>query len=446
MIILPPEERKSSPILKWIFRILMIVVIMGALMMFALNILSGTSDAHRRGLEQALSDIFKTSVTIGTLKEFNIFPLFNIEMQDVRAPYGSSGGEVRAERVVLVFRFFDLLFGRDLIKDLQISNLTMTPDIIGAYGLRIESAGIVPPKAKGDHPAFELKGEYGDLPVKGSLVLEMIGGVQPVYRIVNDIPAHMMFGKLGVSGKFVQNDKGEPSIQSANFVLDGENIASGSFTLLTSQAGSGVLVDFITSHSQGSLKTGYSPKSQLWVFEKLDLSDVISKSPVWVKISNALNEIALASTSLKDPDVSNSVDIQIKSLTGVLSAENIRGSFIYSPDKLIGWWDGQITTSSPKSEGVPATGAIQCGLLELSPKGSVWSTDHGLIFVDPASILASLKIHSTTGQVEWTIDRVASGTQTTFNADLTSFAVLKAELKFPDSHPCLAYIGKVSAP
>lgn len=445
MIILPPEEKKSSPILKWIFRILLIGVVVSGILIFALNILSGTSDAHRKGLEQALSDIFQTNVTIGSLKAFNIFPLFNVEFENVRGPYGPNAGEVRAGNVVLTFRFFDLLFSRDLVKDIQIRNLTVTPGIIGAHGLTITSAGIVPVKVAGERPTFNVEGVYGGLPIKGSLELEMVGGIQPVYRIKNDLPAQVNFGKIGISGNFVQNENGEPSIQNAKFMFEDKEVAKGAFTLLTSNPKSEFQIDFITPHSQGSLITHNEPKSQIWNFEKLDLVDVIADAPVWAGISNAFSEISPPTTS-QGGIQSDLVTIEIKSLTGDLSAQGLRGTFISTPNKFTGWWDGTITTASVQKKDVPAAGKVQCGLLSLFPKSSSWSTDSALVLIDPASLLAKVAVDTTSGAIKWSIERVATGTPNIFNTDLSAYAASKQELNFPSGHPCLSYIEEVSTP
>lgn len=446
MIILPPEEKKSSPVAKWVFRILMISVVTGALLIFALNILSGTSDAHRRGLEQALSDIFRTNVTIGTLKEFNIFPVFQIEMENVQGSFGTADGEVRAGNVVLAFRFFDLLFGRDLVKDIQVQHLTITPGIIGTHGLKIMSAGIVPIKVQAGRPFFKLQGEYGGLPIAASLELEVVGGMQPVYRIKNDLPARVDIGKMSVSGKFVQNNLGEPSIQSANFLINDKSVATGSFTILTSKPTSEFKIDFVTPHSQGTLITHNEPKSQMWNFEKLDLSDVVAETPEWVQVSNAVTEFTHQVTTVKDISPSTLVTVDIKSLKGDVSAEGLKGVFVSAPDIFTGWWDGVITSGSIKNKEGEALGKIQCGLLSLTSKGDVWSTDTALVLTEPASVLAKLAVHSRTGEIDWSINRVAAGSPSTFNIDLTPFLALKKDLNFPVGHPCLPHIEKVSAP
>jgi hypothetical protein len=446
MIILPLEEKKPSIILKWIFRVLMISVIGGALFIFALNILSGTGEAHRRGLEQALSDIFKAPVKIGTLKAFNIFPIFHIEMENVRASYDQGNGEIRAGHVVLSFRFFDLMFGRDLIRDLQVTDLMITPHIIGEHWLRIESAGIVPAQSQADQPSFKMSGEYGGIPVEAVLALEGAGGIQPAYSVANNLPASLAFGKIGISGKFVQNDKGEPSIQNAEFVLEEKIIATGAVTLLTSRDSSGLQIDFQTPRSQGSLTTSVQPKSQVWNFEHLDLSDVMTDDPVWLNIFNALDSMGSFNGTEQEEGAVTRVDVSIKALTGNFTAENMRGTFIASSHMLTGWWDGVITTLAPQAEGVAPTGAVQCGLLSLRPDRDTWKTGQGLVFIEPASILTKLAINSTTGKIDWSPERVASGSKTTFNADLSPYIELKEKLAFPETHPCLSHLEKVSTP
>ncbi len=448
MIILPPEEKKpASPLVKWTFRLLFTAVVLATIALIVLKLLSGTGEAHKRGLEKAISDVFGGPATIGTLHTFNIFPKFHIEMEDVRIAHLPSAGEMQAGRVTLVFRFFDILFKRDMIEDVQITGFTATSGVIGAHGLRVSTAGIVP--ATKDRPAsFSLQGDYGDVPLSARLELQSIPGVpRPVYKIMNGLPAEFTLGSFAVSGKFQQNDRGEPLIRDAQMRFGGSDIASGSLTLRTAEKETGMDIEFETkSGTSGRLMTQPSEKAQSWSFATLHLSDVVADKPLWADVAGLARDMApRASTPGANGNDITAIEVEIKKLQGDISGENLRGRFISSPDRLAGWWDGQMTQPGNGAQKVPSpSSVVRCGLLSMSPQGSVWRADAALVLFDTASLKAALEVDEESGHVSGSVERLAGTQDTTFGLDLSQIESLAPAFSLPDGHPCRAILDKAA--
>lgn len=443
MIILPPEEpKKTSPFVKWTFRILLIIVLIGCFGLLSLNLLSGTTDAHKNGLEKAFSNMFKVPVTIGELKTFNIFPKVLIEVKDVRALKGSDGGEVRIESLTLGFRFFDILFGRDLIENLQATNITITADVIGSHGMRIEKAGIVP-ASEGRAPAFMIKGLYGGLPFLVSLDVQNVGGYQPVYRVEKDLPAEFDLGTLKAQGKFTQNEKGEPSIHTASFKIDDKEIAKGTLTFQSFDPQMGVKLDFETPRSKGQWVGYKDDHTQTWSFEHLDLADILAEEAIWPQIAKALHKPVPGSRLHQEAD---SVSVTIKSLSGDITGNDIQGRFILKSDKLLGWWSGALTALPKAKKTMPDAGDVKCGLLGMHSLEGTWESNVSLVQIGNTTIANTLRITPESRKITFAVDRLANGVTQTFGKNLSEFKAEKTALMIPEGHFCDALIGATATP
>jgi len=110
---------------KWIFRALFLIVVAIGSSLMVLSIVSGRSDMHREGLEQAFSGAFGGQAHIGTLRWFNFFPQLAIDVGNVDVAHIKGGGPLHIENLQLGFSALDLFFERRTISTFHLKNLEL---------------------------------------------------------------------------------------------------------------------------------------------------------------------------------------------------------------------------------------------------------------------------------------------------------------------------------
>lgn len=165
---------------KWIFRILITFSVLCGLVLFGLRISSGTSDTHKRGLEQAFSQISLGHATFGALKTFNLFPQFSIEVADLRITNLKGMGALSADHILISFGAFDLILKNRKIEAFHVQNLTVSQGVYTPLDFYIKDAGIYPDQNQ-DSAHFILAGAYGSEELKARFRMSMIRGVRPKY-------------------------------------------------------------------------------------------------------------------------------------------------------------------------------------------------------------------------------------------------------------------------
>ncbi len=185
---------------KWIFRLLLVVVTVIAFGLFALNILSGTGDTQKRGLEQAFSGIFQGNTKFGTLKTFNLFPHLTIAVSNLEINR-TTGEKIVAEDVDIGFGLSDVLFKTRKIEKFTLKNVHVDQGIYLPLNLFIEGATLSKDNKSGKGQ-FAFHGQYGSSPLQGQFDMVATGGNVPNYAFVEDNPFTMTLGSVMVSGVF----------------------------------------------------------------------------------------------------------------------------------------------------------------------------------------------------------------------------------------------------
>lgn len=186
---------------KWIFRILMTVAVLGALALFGLQISSGTSDSHKRGLEQAFSQIFGGEATFGKLKTFNLFPQFSIEIEDLKIARVKEIGVLSADQMRISFGPLDLLLKNRVIEDFHLKNFNVSEGLYTPSAIHITEAGIYPDKEK-EAASFLLTGTYGTQELKAQFAMTMKSGLRSKYSFDEGNEFAINLGAVQINGLF----------------------------------------------------------------------------------------------------------------------------------------------------------------------------------------------------------------------------------------------------
>lgn len=186
---------------KWIFRLLVLVAVLGALALFGLQVASGTSDSHKRGLEQAFSQIFQGEASFGQLKTFNLFPQFSIEVEKLRIDRIKNSGSLSADHMLISFGPFDLIAKNRVIENFHLTHLKIDEAVFTPLALYLEDAGIYP-NEKQDAARFILSGTYGAQELKAQFAMNMTSGFRPKYSFDKENEFTINLGPVQTSGLF----------------------------------------------------------------------------------------------------------------------------------------------------------------------------------------------------------------------------------------------------
>lgn len=204
---------------KWIFRILVTIVVLGGMVLFGLNILSGTSDKHKRGLEEAFSQIFQGTAKFGQLKAFNLFPQFNIEIENLEISGIGTTGMMSIGAAEIGFGPLDLILENRKIEEFYLKDLKISSDVYTPLSIHLADAGIY----KGDSPdmgKFAFSGVYGAQPINGQIDMAMQAGVRPKYFFNDRNILVMTVGAVKINAVFSPYSPTGPELRQ--IMLSGE--------------------------------------------------------------------------------------------------------------------------------------------------------------------------------------------------------------------------------
>ena len=186
---------------KWIFRLLVLIAVVIGMALFGLKVLSGTSDTHKRGLEQAFSAIFKGEAKFGALNTFNLFPQFAMEIEKLEIGGVNNAGNVTADKFQIAFGSYDLIAKNRIIENFHLQNFNATETVFTPLALHFDDMGLYP-SDKPDAGKISFKGTYGTQDLNGEFTIGMKAGVQPKYFFNEQNPFAMNIGAVQVSGIF----------------------------------------------------------------------------------------------------------------------------------------------------------------------------------------------------------------------------------------------------
>ena len=447
MIILPPEEKKPSPVAKWIFRILLALCIFIGMGLFGLSILSGTSDAHRHGLEQAMSNIFRTNVRIIELKSFNLLPQFLVDVQDVQGVPTSGTGAFFAKRITVAFALLDILRKKGMIEDFQIEDLHLEAGLIGPKELVLNSVRIVP-ATSGESPFVEIKGAYGSTALDASVGLDQLPGrMRPAYRFIPGAPVKLNLGEFSLTGILGANRDDYQEIKNISLKLSNEEVLSGSILLKPVDGKFALHITFKLEGSSGLFVYVPSGHRQTLTFDKANLDDFTKDKPLWLKLIQAWHRDIKnsASATMGKNAVSDQVSLKINELHGAFTGNKIEGEFIYGDEHITGWWRGNLDGIRAKNEKIPAGGAVECALVRFAPKGESWISDYVITVLPPFSVKSLLEINKQAGMMKYKTEQVAKGISV-FGEDLSPYSLYREELGLAKNNICADIPGFAPAP
>ncbi|HNQ91686.1 MAG TPA: hypothetical protein PKI93_02020 [Alphaproteobacteria bacterium] len=210
----------------WIIRILLTLIILIGLTIGALNMLAGTSNAHKQGLESAFSGALKGQTTFGVLNAFNVFPQFSVDIEDLYTTNAMGQGDIKAKNVKFSFNFFDLLLKRHQIGGLDITDLEIEKGIYTNQTFFASLIKIFPTKDD-NQSHMSITGHYGILPLSITIDMKQIGTPPELsFRFDKENKFSLEMGRTKVSGFFTPGTKTNTALQNLVISRDGTNCKS----------------------------------------------------------------------------------------------------------------------------------------------------------------------------------------------------------------------------
>lgn len=437
MIILPPEEKKSSPLAKWTFRILFTTCILIGMSLFGLSVLSGTSDAHRHGLEEAMSNIVRTKVQITKLNTFNFFPQFAIDMEGVNGNDVDGARSFEARQIKIAFALTDLLRKRGQIEDFQMEDLRLEAGVMGPQELMLSKVGIVS-AASGKAPYVSIQGNYGGTPLQAGIDLTQLPAtMRPSYKFSPGSPLHVTLGTLKLTGVVGENKDDYQDINDVRVSVDGEELMTGTIKIRPVEGNFALHFSFKMGSSSGLFVYVPSLSRQSLTFDTAELGDFTGEHPLWGKLISAWHEQVTRTGSQKKPAGASpdQISLQIKKLTGPVNGENIKGEFVYAAEHITGWWQGKMTQISSNNSKLPQSGEVDCALIKLLPQGDMWASETLLTEISPVVATGKFAINERTGKITYETTALADSVKLT-PAEISAFTTYKEQLGLVANQVC----------
>lgn len=210
----------------WIIRILMSIIVLVALMIGGLNLLAGTSDAHRNGLESAFTGALRGETTFGALTAFNIFPQFSVDIDKLYASGVYGRGDLQARTVKFSFNFIDLILKRRRINSIEINDLVIDKGVFTDQRLSASSITIIPPKDE-TSPYLNITGQYGDMPLIIAINMEQASnGIPPSYQFTESNNFYLTLGKSKIAGAFTPETETHTALKDLSFDVNGQGCST----------------------------------------------------------------------------------------------------------------------------------------------------------------------------------------------------------------------------
>lgn len=204
---------------KWIFRLLVTFVVLGGLCLFGLQIVSGTSDKHKRGLEDAFSQMFQGTAKFGQLKAFNLFPRFSIEIENLEVTGISVSGTINAAQAEIGFGPLDLILKNRKIEKFYLRDLNISEGVYTPLSIYLADAGLYKNDTK-DTGRFSFSGDYGTQPINGQIDMAMDKGVIPKYFFNEENNTIITIGAVQIDAIFMPYTVNGPQVKK--IMLSGE--------------------------------------------------------------------------------------------------------------------------------------------------------------------------------------------------------------------------------
>ncbi len=220
-----PEKKKSNPVLKWIFRIVMFFVILFVLAIIAMNVLNGTGSVQKSSIENIMGDAFKGKGFIKNLNQFSALPYVTLEMQDsvVLDKENETKLMMNADYFAFHTGLINIILKRPIFRRIEVKNFFAAPGTIAEKAIIIDY--LMPVK---DTNTLSVKGQYSQLPFAFTIEMEPLytgGDLTYGFKLAKESKVEGTIGDLGVSFKL--------SNAHGGFFFDALTIKEKDKTLLT---------------------------------------------------------------------------------------------------------------------------------------------------------------------------------------------------------------------
>lgn len=186
---------------KFILWTLLIFISLIGLALLSLNLVSGTGDSQRRGLEQVFSDAFKGTASIEKLTHFNIAPQFLIGLENLNVINMEGGGSLSVARAQIGFGFLDLILKSRRIESFAVENVKLTGTALDGQEIIIDKA-MIEPATDGTSGMLTVTGKIGRQNLAADMAFDYDAAVRGSYSLPAESPFHLTLGKIVVSGVF----------------------------------------------------------------------------------------------------------------------------------------------------------------------------------------------------------------------------------------------------
>lgn len=215
-------KNRVSSWTSWIIRILLAVIFLIVISLLIFSNMGGTSEHHKKGLEQAFSDSLGADVEIVRIEEFNIMPQLSLKMGGVHGVLRDTKNEFMVDKLEIAFGLWDLATGHARIENFQLNNFRFSKD--SAYDFKIIHAGIEATK----EPSFSAIGEYGGQSFDVKMPLLYKNEARPSYYFgdKNSFTGH--YGSLDIKGDVIpSNQKDAGIVENVELLQSDQVIAKG---------------------------------------------------------------------------------------------------------------------------------------------------------------------------------------------------------------------------
>jgi hypothetical protein len=214
------EKKKSNPILRWVFRFVMFLVVIFVLALVAMNVLNGTGSVQKSSIEGIIGDVFKGKGHIKNLQQFSALPYVTLEIEESVVVDAENEKKLLMTADYFAFHtgLINIILKRPIFRRIEISNFFAAPGTLAEKAVIIDHVKPI----EGTN-TLSVKGQYSKLPF--SFIAEM----QPLYE-----GADLTYGF-----KLAEKSKVEGTIGDINFSFHASN------------AGNGLLFDDLTLQRSG---------------------------------------------------------------------------------------------------------------------------------------------------------------------------------------------------
>lgn len=211
---------------KWIIRLLLTLIALFGLIFGGLNMLSGTGDAQKGGLEDAFGKALGATVHFDRLEAFNILPQFTVEISGFHASYPSGEGDIDADHVAFSFNLLDLILKKRTINRFEIENANIHKGGWFDKEVIVENTELLA-KENNSMSGLAMRGKYGDRPLTFNVSLEQkINSVPPSFFFGENNQFELAIGSTHVKGMFSPFAADRATLQNLSIDRSGKSCAA----------------------------------------------------------------------------------------------------------------------------------------------------------------------------------------------------------------------------